>query len=1015
MSIIPVYGQDIPCIPGEGYPDPPFLQYEHSVWVDSLMGKLSLEEKIAQLFMIRAYSNRGKEHTEYLEQMVRRHKVGGVLFFQGGPARQLALTRHLQELAGVPLLVALDGEWGPGMRLDSTLTYPRQMMLGAVPDDSLIYRMGQHIASQFGRLGIHMNFAPVVDINNNPLNPVINSRSFGEDRWNVAVKGLAYALGLQSGHVLPTAKHFPGHGDTGTDSHHALPLIPFSRARLDSLELFPYRYMIPRGLGGVMVAHLEVPALDPKPGQVSTLSERIVSGVLQEEMGFRGLVVTDALDMKGVSGALPPGDLELAAFQAGNDILLLSENIPRAIHTIRRAVRRGQIAKEEIDRRCRKILAAKQWAMVNRLPEPESGSLYEDLHRPEYLALQRDLVASAITLLTNRDSLLPLRDIHTLRIATVSIGGNGHTSFQEQVDLYIRAGHYSLPKEASRTDMLQLLGRLKGYDLVLAGIHGTHEIPSRRFGITDQTIAFIDTLVVSVPTVVDVFANPYSLAYFSRLDRAHAVIMSYEDTPLAQEYSAQLIFGGISARGRLPVTASPGFRAGQGVFTAKTRLGFGIPEQEGMNSEVLMGIDSVVQLAIREKATPGCQVLVARNGRVVYHKAFGYHTYQKRQPVLTSHLYDLASITKIAATLPALMRLYEQGMISLDERVGKYLPALDTTDKGELKLIDILTHQSRLNGWVPFYRHTLEPLDTSQDLYAREISDRYPYRVDTRLYLNRDYQFRPGIYQSQFSMNYPVQVAENLFINRHYADSIDAMIAASALREKKEYHYSDLGFYWFRKIIENLTGESLENYVAANFHQPLGAFDMVYRPLVWFPREWIVPTENDPIFRKQLLRGHVHDPGAAMLGGVAGHAGLFANALDLARLMQMYLNGGEYGGHRFFQPSTLELFTSSPFREEGNRRGIGFDKPETDPEKEGPACLPASPESFGHTGFTGTMAWADPEYGLVYIFLSNRVHPDQHNNKLVEMNIRTRVQEVAYRAMGLGDVETEGLRDKVME
>ncbi len=990
---------EVDILPDSG--DPPFLVYERSPWVDSVLKHMDLGEKIAQLFLVRAYSNRGSRYEEDLAHLIRRYKPGGLLFFQGGPVRQLELTRLYQGLSEIPLLIAQDGEWGPGMRLDSTLSYPRQMMLGAVKDDSLLYRMGIDVARQFRRLGVQVNFAPVVDINNNPLNPVINSRSFGEDRWNVARKGLAYALGMQEEKVLPTAKHFPGHGDTGSDSHHTLPLIPHSRERLDSLELFPYRYMIPRALGGIMVAHLDVPALDPTPGQVSTLSKAIVTGLLREQLGFRGLIVTDALDMAGFTQAGEPGYLELEALQAGNDILLIPEDIPRAIQIIRRAVRRGEISEEEIEQHVRKILAVKYWTGLADCTVPPADSLLEDLHRPAYVALQRDLVASAITLLQNRDSLLPIRHLEQMDIASLSIGDGQPTFFQKRMEDYTGLSHFSIARDASPQDFAVLLEKLRNYDLVLVGIHQSNEIPARKFGISAQTISFVDSLVKAVPTVVDLFANPYSLAYFSCLADAKAVIMSYEDTEISQDYSAQLIFGGIAARGRLPVTAGASYQAGMGVDTRAVRLGFGLPEQEGMDSGILSGIDSLVRQAIAARATPGCQVLVARHGKVVYRRAFGYHTYQNRQPVVNENLYDLASITKIAATLPALMALYDEGKISLESPLRTYLPALDTTDKGDLVLIDILTHQARLNGWVPFYRYTLEPLDTSMALYARNQSDAYPFRLDNHLYLNRDFAFKKGIFQSQFSMNYPIQVAENLFLNRTYRDSLYAMIARSPLREKKEYRYSDLGFYWFQQVVEKLSGQPLEGYVSNRFYAPLGASRLVYKPLLWFPRESIVPTENDIVFRKQLLRGYVHDPGAAMLGGIAGHAGLFSNALDLAKLMQMYLNGGSYGGSRFLQASTIERFSAAPFREEGNRRGIGFDKPETDPEKEGPTCPEASPDSYGHTGFTGTMTWVDPDVDLVYVFLSNRVHPDQENNRLIEMNIRTEIQSRIYRSMGI--------------
>lgn len=994
-----------------GYP--PFYEYLYSPWVDSVMKKLNLEEQIAQLFLLRAYSNQGQDHVSEITRLIRKYRIGGLIFFQGGPERQLNLTRQYQEISDVPLLVALDGEWGLGMRLDSTLAYPRQMMLGAIENDSLIYRMGSHIGMQFRRLGMHVNFAPVVDINNNPVNPVINSRSFGEDPWNVTRKGLAYTLGLQEQHVLPTAKHFPGHGDTGIDSHHALPVIPFSRERLDTLELLPYRYMIPRGLGGIMVAHLYIPSLDTTRNRASTLSPSIVTGLLQEELGFRGLIVTDALDMKGVSEYDDPGMVDLQAFLAGNDIMLISKDVSKAIQTIKRSVRRGEIPAEEVERRCRKVLAVKYWAGLHRNSLPSGENLWDDLHLTAYEALRRDLVASAITLLVNRDSILPLRDPHLMRIASVAVGSSEKNAFQERMDSYAGVSHFNLPKEAPWQEFISLLDELRKYDLVIAGIHNTNEVPGRRFGITAQTIRFVDSLVQVCPVVADLFANPYSLAYFSNLSMAKAVIMSYEDKPLVHDYSAQLIFGGIPASGRLPVNASSEFRTGQGIsLDGRTRLGYGIPEQEGMSSMILTGIDSLVEKAFAAKAIPGCQVLVARNGNIVLHKTYGYHTYQKRRPVRPDDIYDLASVTKITATLPLLMRMVDENKLSLSDSLDKFIPGLDTLETGKLNVLDILTHQARLNGWIPFYRYTFEPLDLSMPLYSDRLSVEYPFFLDTKLYMNRNYTFRQGIYQSYFSADYPFQVAENLYINRSFRDSMFRMIYLSPLHPKKEYRYSDLGFIMFQRAIENTYGEPMVSILSREYYIPLGAKTMGYNPLKWFPKEMIVPTENDLVFRRQLLQGYVHDPGAAMMDGIAGHAGLFSNAADLAKIMQMYLNGGTYGGRRFIMEETLRLFNTAPFREEGNRRGIGFDKPETDPDKDGPGSRSASAKSFGHSGFTGTYTWVDPEYNLLYVFLSNRVHPDMHNNRLIDMNYRTEILQKVYDSFGASPKKPENNRVK---
>lgn len=978
---------------------PPYLM-ENIPWVDSLMRRLSLEEKIAQLIHVRAYSNRDQDHVEEIARLVERYKIGGLVFFQGGPVRQAKLTNYYQSLSDIPLMISQDCEWGLGMRLDSTVSFPKQMMLGAVTDDSLIYEMGLEIARQCKRIGVHVNLAPVVDINNNPANPVIGIRSFGEDRENVTGKGLAYMKGLQDGGVLSTAKHFPGHGDTDSDSHYTLPVIGHDRTRLDSVELYPYRRLIDEGLGGVMVAHLFIRSLDSTRNRPSTLSPVIVRDLLHKEMGFKGLVFTDALDMKGVTSFFEPGEADLHAFLAGNDILLLSLDVPKAIHEIKKAVRHDEFLEAELDKRVRKVLAAKYWMGLNRYKPALIRDLQADLNPPSADVLKSKLVQGSITVLENKESLLPLERLDTLNIASISIGRGEKTHFQEMLELYTDVTSFVLPVLATEEVMNAFIQHLSEFDLVIASIHGTNDIPARRFGITPVVAEFVNRILQRKGIILVVFGNPYCLSSFSRPERASGLIISYEDSEYPQHYSAQVIFGGIPAGGRLPVTANGKYRVGAGIdLPGKTRLSYTIPEEAGLSSACLQRIDSIAGMAIAEKATPGCVVLVSRNGAVVYHKAFGYHTYGNKTPVCTTDLFDIASVTKIAASMPSLMSLYEQGKMDLSQRLGFYLPEIDTTDKGALVIRDVLGHQARLNGWIPFYQHTFDLLDTSQTLFAKRLSDDYPFKLENGIYLNRNYNFRNGIFSINQSDTYPYQVAENMFMNRAYRDTIFSMIKRSALREKKEYRYSDLGFYYFILMIERMTGMSIDRFAREMFYGPLGATTLGYKPLERFDKARIVPTENDVIFRRQLLQGYVHDPGAAMLGGVAGHAGLFSSANDLAKMMQMYLNGGVYGGRQYFRKNTVDLFTTACFNTKENRRALGFDKPEPDPEKEGPACPSASLSSFGHSGFTGTMAWADPETGIVFIFLSNRIHPNQYNNKLIEMNIRTQIQQAAYDAL----------------
>ncbi|MEN8158109.1 MAG: glycoside hydrolase family 3 N-terminal domain-containing protein, partial [Bacteroidota bacterium] len=949
---------------------PPFLEVD-TTWVDSVMKQLSLEEQIAQMIMVQAYSNMGETHQKEIARLISRYHVGGIAFFQGDPVSQAILTNRYQDASEVPLLVAIDGENGLGMRLDSTIRYPSQMALGAITDNALIYQLGGDMARQMKRLGVHMNLAPVADVNNNPANPVINTRSFGEDPDQVAAKVVALMRGMQDGGLLVAAKHFPGHGDTGADSHHALPVVPYGRERLDSLELYPFREAILSGLTGIMVAHLQVPALDARENRPATVSDRMVTGVLKDELGFRGLVITDALNMKGLSKYFEPGEREVEAVIAGNDILLMPSDVGKAITEIKRAVRRGEISVERINESCRKILLAKQWTGLNLPVSVEMASLTEDLNHPDYKANHRELIAHTLTLARDRDSILPLSHLEDMKLATVTISRKGMEHVGATSDLYLTGDHFTLPSRAARQEQERLIEKLKGYNTIIVNIWNTSSYASRRYGITDETVRFVEALHPLIRDnpqarlVLNVAGTPYALARFVNLDHVGAMILSFDDDPLYQEYTLQAIFGGRGFSGKLPVSGGEVVSAGDGIDTGPpVRLGYSSPLDAGLHPDTLVLMDTIIEEAIREKAMPGCQLLVARHGEVVWHRAYGHHTYQGKRPVELTDLYDLASITKITATLPSLMRLRDQGRFHEDSLMGSFPTVPDSSNKAGLRVGDILSHQSGLVPWIPFYYITLEPLDASQQLVSHNRSAQYPLKIGPSDWANRNVKYVDGVYDRAYSPDYPIQVAENLYLQTDYRDSLYRMLYDSELHDP-EYHYSDLGYYMFQQVIEAETDTMLYPYAWYNFYAPMGAETMGFLPLNRFPAERIVPTENDIFFRRQLLRGHVHDMGAAMLGGISGHAGLFGNANDLAKMMQMYLNGGSYGGERFVDAATLETYTSCWDCENENRRGLGFDRPVTEEPDAGPACDDASASSFGHSGFTGCLTWADPENGLL--------------------------------------------------
>jgi beta-N-acetylhexosaminidase len=982
------------------YPkSPPFLMGE-SPWVDSVLEKLSLEEQIGQMIMIWAYSNKGPEHERAVLRQITRYKVGGILFFQGEPVEQARLTNRFQEESEIPLIIAIDGENGLGMRLGHTLTYPSMMTLGAISDPHLIYRMGNDIAEQCRRLGVQMNFCPVADINNNPSNPVIGTRSFGEDRQNVAEKVVAYMGGMQDRRLLVAAKHFPGHGDTGTDSHRSLPVIPHTMERLDSMELFPFREAIEQGLTGIMVAHLHVPAIDPRENRATTLSRPAITGLLKERMDFKGLIITDALNMKGLSNYFEPGVREVEAVKAGNDILLMPSDVGGAIQAIKRAVRNGEIPEEQIRESCRKILQAKYWAGLADLKPVNTDGLIADLNHPAYDRLRRELAEHSLTLVRNRNNLVPLAHLERTRIATVTITPDQEGGLGAITDLYLEGDHFLLTPDGKRESYAEVRVALEKYNTVVINILHTGSRASTGYGISDETVRFVEGLDPTAHLILNLAGYPYALTRFSRLDHFEAIILSYDDDPLYQYKTMQGIFGGISFTGRTPVSAGKVARAGTGISTGPPmRLGYAEPWDVGLNPEILQRMDGIIERAIRAKAMPGCQVLVARKGKVVWHKAYGYHTYQNREKVRQTDLYDLASITKMAATTASLMRLRDQGKFHEDSLLGAYDPIPRNSNKAGLLIADVLSHQSGMEAWIPFYYRTLEPLDTSQHLISSRFSYTYPFKLAEGTYANRNVKYTDGAYMPAYSPETPYQVAEGLYMNAALKDSIFKWIYDSPLHAP-EYLYSGLGFYMFHQIIESVTDTALYPYVWYNFYAPMGASTLGYNPLSRFPRDRIVPTENDLFYRRQLLQGYVHDPGAAMLGGVSGNAGLFSSANDLAKMMQMFLNGGWYGDRRYLGDSTIARYTSCYNPDEKvNRRGLGFDRPVVDIPDEGPACNSASPLSYGHTGFTGTIAWVDPVYDLVFIFLCNRVHPNQGNNNLINMNIRTSVQQVVYDAL----------------
>ena len=952
-------------------PEPPPKDFS-TPWVDSVFTSLSLEQRIAQLIMIRVRTDMDEAYYDQMVREVKTHNVGGIAFFRGGPERQVLLTNRMQSQVQTPMLVAMDAEWGPSMRLDSTIVFPRQMALGAIQNDQYIYQMGMEIGRQLRRLGVHINFAPVVDVNNNPDNPVINFRAFGENRYNVANKGLAYMHGLQDAGVIACAKHFPGHGDTDADSHYTLPLLRHDFQEIDSIHLYPFRRMIEEGLHSVMVAHLEIPALEDERHLPSTLSKNMVTHLLQEDMGFKGLVITDALEMQGVSDHFSPGVSELKALQAGNDILLLPQDVPAAISAIINAVETGLISEELINERCRKVLYYKELVGLDQFTYIPSDRLYEDLNTTKGNLLNKSLAEASLTLVRNSKSLVPIRDLQHKKIAALSIGSPSGNHFQSVLGHYAPVSQFSISKDHSPEQASRTIRGLSNYDLVIISVHNNSFFLSQNYGINQQTIGLINTIAKETNVILALFANPYSLAFFEDdIMNMESILVAYQDGTHFEQAAAEAIFGGIQLNGKLPVSSGKYFPAGMGITTpAPGRIRFGKSEEVGIRSDLMADIDSLAQAGIRMGAYPGCQIAIIKDGVMIYNNSFGYHTYDSLLPVRNHHIYDLASITKVAATTTSIMRLKDEGRLDIDRQLGDYLPWLRGSDKEFIRLRDLLAHQARLTPWLPFY------LDT---MYDNLLID--------------------GIYAGEQSTDFLNKVAGNMFIHNNYRDTIFHLITSSALLNKEEYRYSDLGFILLAEVVEQITGQNLQEFTTNFLLNPMGFNTMGFRPLDKFDQFLITPSEHDTVWRGQLIRGHVHDPAAAMLGGISGHAGLFSNASELAILMQMLLNGGHYGRQQYIDQITIEEFTRVQFPGNSNRRGLGFDKPSLKKNEPGPASESASAYSYGHSGFTGTLAWVDPVENLVFVFLSNRTFPSQDNRLLIEENIRTRIQQKIYDAI----------------
>ncbi|AUC14471.1 beta-N-acetylglucosaminidase [Tenacibaculum sp. SZ-18] len=960
LFVIVGKAQEVDPLKAEQY----LLQNE---WVDSLIDSMSTEEKIGQLFMIQAYSNKDASHEKFISEMITKYHVGNLIFMKGTPNKQVQLTNKYQYLTSkVPLMIGFDGEWGLDMRLKNTYRFPWNMTLGAIEDNKLLEEVGKRIGEQCKRVGIHVNFAPVVDINTNPNNPIIGNRSFGESKQSVADKSIAFTKGMQEAGVLANAKHFPGHGDTATDSHLTLPTINFSEKRIDSIELYPFKKQFNSGVASVMTAHLSIPSLETNSELPSSLSEKVVTDLLKGKLGFQGLIFTDGLNMKGAANYATPAEINLAAFKAGNDILLIPQDIPTTVELFKSSLENGELTLERLNFSVRKILKAKYLVGLKSFEPIKEENLLEDLNSIYDDILHRKLIRNSITVVKNNFNTIPLKHLEQKKVAYVRLGDDKGEYFAATLKKYMKVD------VVSEENLGGLLKKLKKYNLVIVGFHKSNKNPWKDYKFSNKDLVWLQEIARNNEIILDVFASPYSLLQIKTFKNIDGVIVSYQNSKLSQNLSAQALFGAFDIKGKLPVSINEDFEAEDGIsLKSLKRLEYSIPEEVGLSSVKLKSIDRYIDTILNQKMAPGGQVLVARHGKVVYQRSFGYQTDLKRREIKDSDIYDLASLTKILATLPVVMKLEEDKKLSLFSDLDNLLPHYKKSNKDGLNLKKILSHCGQLKAWIPFYIQTLDSVTgkISKDLYRKKKSKAYS-----------------------------IKVAKNIYLKTSYKDSIKSFIKDSDLRERIGYKYSDLGYYIMKEIIEEKYKKPLNKIVEEEFYRSLGLNRTSYLPLKKFRWTEVVPTEKDDYYRNQLLRGYVHDMGAAMQGGVGGHAGLFANANDIAKIMQMYLQNGYYGGVQYLKPETIDKFNKRYYSHLRNRRGLGFDKPQINP-KEKPTCGCVSDSSFGHSGFTGTYTWADPDSGILFVFLSNRVYPTMKNRKLVKSNVRTKIQKVIQDAI----------------
>ena len=938
-----------------------------SRWADSVFKTLSEDERIAQLIMVRLSAIDLKTrvisfYDSTVERDIKKYNIGGICLFQGSPVKQAELINRFQSIAKTPILIAIDGENGLGMRFDSVAALPRMMMLGAIKDKSLAYKYGQWVGEQCRQMGIQINFAPVADINNNPNNPVINDRSFGENKYEVAELATQYMLGMKSQGIMGSAKHFPGHGDVDIDSHLALPAIHKSKEQLDSLELYPFKKLFDAGIGSAMVGHLYIPVYDSNANRASSISPYVVNELLKGQLGFKGIVFTDGLEMKGVSAVYPDGAAGVESLIAGNDMLCLPGEVPVVIQKVKTAIKANRISWEQINEHVMKVLEVKYQQGMEKLQPINTLGLTRRLNLRSD-SIRKEITANAITVAKYDDkNSFPLTRNTTGVYALLEIGKNRNSVFSLQMRTLYNADVYHLENAMNQlqADSVIKLVLKRNYIKLIIAIHELPRYPANNFGISDVVLKTVNGLKDLIPSTIFIFGNPYAAKFFNS---SKNILVCYDDEKITQEVASQIMSGEMNAIGKLPVTVTDEMKEGIG-FSSNS-----VEKNSTVNYSATYKIDSIANDAIKRKATPGMALLVIRDGKIALQKTYGHFTYDSTTSATMDGLYDMASVTKICATTLSIMKLFDEKKIELLKTLGDYIPWVRGTDKEKLIIKDILLHQAGLKAFIPFYK---------------EISDSTTNKA------------LPTYFSKNPKAGFEIKVDDSIYMRTDWRDTMYNRILTSTLEKPVKYIYSDNDFIFLGEIVKSITGQSIDQYAWNNFYRQLGFRSTGFNPTNFVNKKIIVPTEQDPYFRERLIQGTVHDPGAAMFGGVAGHAGLFSNAYEIGVLMQLLINKGMINEKRYISSSTIELFTD--YQSDISRRGLGFDKPEKDNITRNvpyPA-INVTEKAFGHTGFTGTCAWADPEKKIVFVLLANRVHPIA-KNLFGDLNVRGKIMEEVFK------------------